>query len=236
MAGESFSFDDAAGNGGNGIDSATNATTGSVSGNSSVDGNGNETLGTTDSGGSQASRDTVYAPIPKKRGRQPYPRDDAGNIIRPDGSTGPAPKSGGTKSPQLGVGFTLNNRPRVREQIQGIHTAVATLTKQPVFMLSNQEADSLTNALCDVLDFHKINLTQSSGVGGLYLVLAVTVFGVYKPKLDSIRKGEPIIDAASPSTPGEMRRSPGKIDLSGDIAEQINKGTSENPAPSMRFE
>jgi len=46
----------------------------------SIIGNDSETL--------ETSFDTDVDPqVPKKRGRQPYPRDAAGNIIRPDGST-----------------------------------------------------------------------------------------------------------------------------------------------------
>jgi hypothetical protein len=50
--------------------------------------------------------------VPKKRGRQPYPRDAAGNIIRPDGSTSkPAgrPKTKGSLENQISGFVTLVN-------------------------------------------------------------------------------------------------------------------------------
>ena len=55
---------------------------------------------------------TDVAPSTKRRGRQPYPRDEHGNIIRPDGSTSKPvgrPKGKGSLESQISGFVTLAN-------------------------------------------------------------------------------------------------------------------------------
>jgi hypothetical protein len=141
--------------------------------------------------GSQASGSALdpahaSAPIAKRRGRPSLPRDASGAIIR-DANTSP---STGKEKAGVGVkGFVKNDRAKLEQQITGIHAAASVLTKQSVFALQPVEAKGLTSALSDVLDYHEINLTEAGGVGGLYLALALTVYGIYKPRLDFIKNG-----------------------------------------------
>lgn len=168
-----------------------------------------------DAGAAREPESSAASVTPKRRrGRQPYPRDAAGNIIRPANT--------GTKD-GLGVtGTKLNDRAKVRQQIQGIHFAVAMLTKQPVFALHDEEAINLTNALCDVLDYHEINLTATGGQYGLYLSLIITVYSVYAPRVSIIKNGDKIVGMASkPATPEEAKpgNAPkGAMDFSADVS------------------
>ena len=168
---------------------------------------------------------------PKKRGRKAYPRDAAGNIIRPSqgNAADPAERAGKPRGTATKAGlavddkvFVKNDRISVRSQIQGMHVAVAMLAKAPIFMLSDQECEALTSALCDVLDHHKINLNEASGNIGLYITLVITVFGIYKPRLDQIAKGnfgnQIDIKATVPATPTpDIMQNKGGMDFSGDI-------------------
>lgn len=211
-----FSFEDGSDNG---------ADNGPASGAGSAPAGGpgqDSGIGSGASGGAVGARsaESAAGPIaPKKRGRKPLPRDAAGNIIR-DASASPA-NAGSKAGMDLG-GFTPNDRVKVRSQIQGIHSAVAVLTRQPVFALVDAEAIQLTNALCDVLDYHRINLTEAGGHYGLYMTLIVTVFGVYKPRMDILKTGGKVVgikDAPSkPTSPGEVQRPRGMMDFGGDIA------------------
>lgn len=155
-------------------------------------------------------------PVVKKRGRKPLPRDAAGNIIRDATEPG-----SGTKKAQLGLGaFVPNDRQKVRQNIQGMHGAVAVLTNQPVFALVDQEAIALTNALCDVLDYHQMNITEVGGVYGLYVTLAITVFGIYKPRVDILLSGDKVVGVApsAPTTEGEAKfRASGMMDFGNDV-------------------
>lgn len=159
---------------------------------------------------------------PKKRGRKPLPRDAAGNIIRDATS---AANKGGQAGLALGA-FKPNDREKIRQQIQGMHMAVSVLTGQPAFMLTTQEATALTAALCDVCDYHHMNLTDAGGPYGLYLALIITVFGIYKPRVDIILSGATVVGmdtSTIPADEGEARnrqqeKKAGMMDFSGDVA------------------
>ena len=144
----------------------------------------------------------------------------------------------------MDLGFTPNNRPKIKEQIQGIHAAIATLAKQPVFLLNDQEGSALTNALCDVCDYHHINLTSAGGVYSLYLVLVITAFSIYKPRIDFIIASENAtnITPTAPANPADAtnrQRRNGGIDFSADIAATVNEGVDQSaeqpPAGTMRY-
>lgn len=156
-------------------------------------------------GTTNATRDaTAIPPAEKKRdgrGRPKLPRDEFGNIIRDAAGTGtgtgPAAQKGKSKA-GMAVGFTPNDRTQVFQQIHGLHGAAALLTKQPVMMLSPDEAQALTKALCDVLDSHEINLTQAGGRGGLYVALALTVYSIYAPRLKAIKQNASMRNVSPP--------------------------------------
>lgn len=188
---------------------------------SETSGNG----GTVDGGARDPN--TVAASGPKKRGRKPLPRDAAGNIIRAPGTANAAgnPRDASNKA-GLGVGFKPNDRPKIRQQIQGMHAAAAMLTKQPVFMLHDTEAVALTDALCDVCDYHEMNLSDAGGPYGLYIALAITAFGIYKPRFDIIASGGKIVGvatAAAPTSEGEAtqqrQNGGGMMDFSSDTTQ-----------------
>lgn len=182
-------------------------------------------------GGSTANSSNDASSIPpiakSRRGRPSLPRDASGNIIR-DGSVSSNQRPDKEKSKGLdlkGQKFVANDRPKVRQQIQGIHQAVAMLTKQPVFILTDDEANGFTSSLCDVLDYHSINLTQAGGAAGLYLTLAITAFGIYKPRLDYIAKGGQVQveRPTAPSSPDEIIATKGTMDFTGDIQPGIQE-------------
>ena len=115
---------------------------------------------------------TDVAPQPeKKRGRQPYPRDAAGNIIRPDGSTskpsGRPAKSRGSLETQIGGFLTMWNTP-IRMML-------------PLYALDPVEIEALAKALdmqCQTSPrFRKYMESALKGIGGVSLigVLAVIV-------------------------------------------------------------
>lgn len=170
----------------------------------------------------------------RRRGRPALPRDANGNIIRDGSASGPSASAAGqgtgSQSKKLAVKFTPNNRDQVRQQIAGMHQAVSMLTRQPVFMLSNPEADALTKSLCDVLDYHNINLTEKGGAAGLYVALGLTVFSIYKPRLDFIKNGGGTVIEARPTaaaSPGDaVFANANKVDLSADTdADKAPKGS-----------
>lgn len=174
---------------------------------------------------------------PKKRGRKAYPRDAAGNIIRPtgnassDAASDPSERAGKPRAQNQNKGvdlnakaFVPNDRRKVRAQIQGMHQAIAMLVKAPIFLLNDFEADALTTSLCDVLDYHKVNLTDVTGAGGLYVALGLTVFSIYKPRMDMLAKGYTGLEIkqekpAAPATPFEANIKPAKggMDFSQDL-------------------
>jgi hypothetical protein len=132
--------------------------------------------------------------------------------------------------------FVPNDQSKVRGQIQGLHAALATLTKQPVFMLSDMEAAMLTKSLCDVLDYHKISLSETAGPYGLYATLGLAIFAIYKPRLDVIARGggQQVEQSSRPATPGAAINTGSKIDLSADIEAQMN-GTSPDQPGTMTY-
>lgn len=196
--------------------SNTQREAGSISGTDGSTGPNNGTAGGSESAQIGADPTTF---VKKRRGRQPWPRDAAGNIIRPAGSE--AASQAGKGKAKLAVDFTPNDRTKVQNNISAIHGLAAAATKQPFLMLRPDEALAMTNAVADVLDFHKINITGAGGVYGLYATLLITGFMIYKPRLDYIKAGGgvQVEQAAAPATPGDaVYASPtGKVDLSGDI-------------------
>jgi hypothetical protein len=197
-----------------GVDGATTA--------SADNGGGNGTDENRASVGDGSSTERVVIKVRGSgKGRPRLPRDADGNIIRPEGYTGPNVSSKASK-PSLGVkGFIPNDRVKVRGQIQGMHQVAAMLAKQPILMLSEIECDMLSKSVCDVLDYHKISLSAAAGPWGLYAALALTAFTIYKPRLDALAAGGgvQIEQDAQPATPGAASVRSGVIDLSGDIEE-----------------
>jgi len=176
-------------------------------GGKSIDGNTNET------GGSAGTieQPAEIAAVRKKRGRPP--KSDA----EPAGNVAADPAKKAKSKLYMKDGFRGNNREMLRQNIQGIHAVVATLTNQPVFALTEMQADSLTNSLCDVPDYHKINITDRYGVGAMYLTLAVTLYQVYWPMIKFIMSMKKKPNATAPAMPADLLHNTQMIDLSGDI-------------------
>lgn len=209
-----FSFDSANGEGG-----GSSSASGSVAGN---DGSNGPTGGPNNAAGT--APETL---VRKRRGRKPLPRDAAGNIIRAEGEAEIKASSGapGKAKENLDLGkakaFVVNDRKAVLNNVQGLHMLLAIATKQPVFALNEQESAGMTKALCDVLDYHRINITDVTGPWGLYAALAFTAFSVYKPRVDAIRfaKMKSAEPAARPATAmdAEFSVPSGGMDFSGDL-------------------
>lgn len=111
------------------------------------------------------------APKTGRRGRQPYPRDEAGNIIRPDGSTKKA--ATGTRS-----------RINLEEQISGFLTLVNMLVMayKPIMALDQMEQVALAKALNQQAQvspkFRKYLEKALSGVGSANLLGVVAMITV----------------------------------------------------------
>lgn len=155
---------------------------------------------------------------PKRRGRPPK-LDADGNRIN-------APKSGTTTTAQLGVkGFKPNDRTKAMQSIQSLHGMAAMLTKQPVFALQPEEAAAMSNALCDVCDYHQIDLFGGFGPYALYAQLAIVLYGVYMPRIAilGMKKAKPVNANPSPiETVGEAANpsiypETGSMDFSSDV-------------------
>lgn len=192
--------------------------------------------GSSGGAGDSQGRVAADAPVEKRRGRgrQAYPRTPDGRIIRPDGSIGPksATNTGRSKGVDLN-GFVPNDRVKLKSNIQSIHQAVATLTGVPIFLLTDQEGTALTDSFADVMDHCEWNIT-GGGPANIYIkcfVLGVTMFGIYKPRLDAISQAQAAANArpVAPPTPGEATpRGNGRMDFSADVmaaAAEVNKGT-----------
>lgn len=172
--------------------------------------------------------------IKRRRGRPALPRDSQGNIIRNGQGTGAGSQTRaetkpdkGTAKESLGVssGKVVNDRATVSNNIQAMHGVIATLTRQPVMMLSPQEGDAMSKALCDVLDYHNIDLGKAGGPIGLYVTLGMTVYMVEAPRLAAMRQGnmknvtpprgeQP---ASRPATPGDASNGPRPMDFTADM-------------------
>lgn len=57
-------------------------------------------------------------------------------------------------------------------------------------MLNDLEANALTDAICDVLDEHKISLGKVVGIWGLYATLITVSFNVYMPRVYALSTGQ----------------------------------------------
>jgi hypothetical protein len=193
---------------------------GSTATGQSVDGSGRETLDPND----------YLGTAKRRKGRQPYPRDENGNIIRPTEGTGPGEGTGSKTSAKVSVKFNPNNRDALRGSIQGMHAMAATLTSQPVFLLSDAKASELTDRLCDVLDYHKINITGDGGPWGLYLALALCGYGIYSPMLNSLATGgkQHIEGSTVAATPGDAKNANGRaMDFGADYVTTTDRTVSE---------
>lgn len=163
------------------------------------------------------------APVQKKRrGRTPYPRDAQGNIIRPTQNQSGKDRLASVK------GFVPNNREKLRANIQGIHQAVAGLTQQPIFLLTDTEANDMSTATADLFDQLEWNITGEGG-SNIYIaafLFAVTVYRIEVPRAMAagMMARARNISPTAPATPGEARaaRPNGGIDFSADIENAVN--------------
>lgn len=190
--------DNEAGNTGNESSGTSSERPGSDSGTRPVENGDSGIAGGTVGVEGIAPNVTASGTIRKRRaggGRKPYPRDADGNIIR----DGAASNQSGAK----GLGLR-NDRVKVRMNIAGLHAMAAILTKQPILALNDKEADALSASVCDVADYHGINLITAGGAFGLYASLATTCYMIYVPRLVMIKGQKTNAEDHSP-TPGEAR-------------------------------
>ena len=110
---------------------------------------------------------------PKRRGRKPYPRDEYGNIIRPDGSTGG--KGGG--SPKSGGKPTLSNRPARKKEIVSTLVDINPLICQGMCLLTSVPVQYAMGIHMDKdsPDFGKVFITDI----GRMLILPDNLIDVY---------------------------------------------------------
>jgi hypothetical protein len=127
----------------------------------------------------------------------------------------------------VAVEFKPNDRASVLQNIQVMHMGIATLSKQPVFLLSPHEAKAMTDSLCNLLDYYEINITGgSSNAWMIWIGFLTTFYGVYAPRLAAIRKGGQTIEGSATlaATPGDAANSNGfKMDFTAD--KTPDKGT-----------
>lgn len=192
---------------------------------------GNETgPAVTEDGSASASFDPD-APLgrlpngePRKRRFSTRTRAGSSDPQNPEQAAG-KPKYKADK--KLALDFKPNERPKVFLNIHGMHQAAAMLAKQPILLLNEAEAKALTDSLCDVLDYHKINITDVTGPWALYVGLGLTCFALYQPRILAIKRGGQQIESpTAPATPAEAEfRAAGMrpMDFTGDLdPNQIN--------------
>lgn len=219
--------------GANGATSGTSDTAGSRSGDSGPKGTTFNFADSFTGSGSKASSENgsnaggAYAEAPigkKRRGRQPYPRDENGNIIRPAGSSDKGNKVG------LGVKTVRNDRASMKGQIDTFFKLAAQFTRMPHWMLSDQEASLEANATCDLADAMGWDLSVTGSPIGAAVIFVVTTVSIVKPRIDeTIRIANAVnITPSSPATAGEARGNgiskAGAMDFSADIDAAVNKG------------
>lgn len=147
--------------------------------------NGNDTTGSAD-GNAYAKRRIDPRTGKPKIGRPT--KEEAAAKAQKQSASGSGPKAKEKLAVNPGD-FVRNDRAKVRDQIQALHSAAALLTKQPVWLLNDVEAKVMSEALCDVLDEHKINLSSVVGVWGMYAVLIQVSFNVYAPRVLALSMG-----------------------------------------------
>lgn len=195
-----FSFDESGNNRTEGTTgNADSGEPGSNSGPASAEGANNGTG--SESGGTEGvgSFGASEPPPKKRRGRKPFPRDAEGNIIRPAAGTGNSSNKSNGERVDI-----KNDRVKVKMNIAGLHAMAAVLTKQPILNLQDNEATMLTNSLCDVADYHNINLIGAGGAFALYASLATTAYMIYVPRAIAIKQAR-AADDAKPANPGDYR-------------------------------
>lgn len=184
---------------------------------STASGNANNNSGT--AGANSSSENNSDAPYGYKADGTPRKRRAKGYRNNPEytGTNTSAGKEGGTEG--LAV---KNDRVKVRTNIEGMHMIAAVLTKQPIMILKPEEAEKLTDAVCDVADYHQINLIGVGGPTMLYATLATTMYAIYAPRMQYIKHMK-ASDEAKPINPGEytgeaetQQRRAGTMDYSAD--------------------
>ena len=123
----------------------------------------------------------------------------------------PAPKKRGRKSAAekariAGEAFTAVQRnildpKEIAPQIQGLHALLATITKQPVFVLTNEEAKNMAIALSEVSKHYNINVM--SGPRASLVSLAAVCGMIYIPKVVLIRNQRKAQKASAETNPTE---------------------------------
>lgn len=180
------------------------------------------------------------APIgPKRRGRQPYPRDAEGRIIRPDGTTGP--KTYTRSKDRLGVdpnAFVPNDRDALRENYKGMHEALAQLLMQPMLDITDEQARLGADKTADLCDRLEWNITGNGKSGNIYILTfmwALTMYRIEAPKVAYMvasaraRNVTPTAPASIAEARARGNGATGQMDFSADIEASVNQGTTNPP-------
>ncbi len=215
-----FSFDEGGNNGAAGATGgASDGKPGSAGGEANATGPNSDT-GKPDNGATGEAGQPASEPAPLGLTVDGKPRKR-----RPGGGRKPASGAapGTTSAPNAGGANGLavkNDRAKVRQNIAGLHAMAATLTRQPLLMLTDKEADALTGSLCDVCDYHGVDLMATGGAFGLYASLATCCYMIYVPRVVAIKAQRTAI-SEEPPKPGEARASAmngaGKMDFTKDV-------------------
>lgn len=144
----------------------------------------------------------------------------AGGGRKPGSRNASDPATPGSTDKSGKEGLALkNDRAKVQNSIAGIHAIAAVLTKQPIMNLNQQEAAALTNAACDVADYHGINLISAGGAFGLYASLATCCYMIYAPRIVALKAQRVAVAQEEATRPSEAAASAefraGPIDYSG---------------------
>ena len=143
----------------------------------------NETVEKDESIATPEAPETVEPPK-KRRGRQPYPRDSDGNIIRPekpgDAKDVLAPQKRGRPKKSAEI-----DTAKLARQIQGIHQIGAMVSGIPEFAISGPEAETLAVAVEGVAREYDLSIDGKTGAA---LQLAFACASVYGPRVFVIAK------------------------------------------------
>lgn len=166
-------------------------------------GAGNETVGSGTEAGSGENQTSQQEPI--------SPESATGGA-EPKRRRGRPPKSATAAQPErLGLDAAT-----LAPKIQGLHAMLAVLTKQPVFAISEVEAQMLAASLADVSKHYDISANSKT----MSLVSLVAVAGmIYVPRVVALAPKPKVRSAVAPAMPENIVPTPqkGSYDFSSDV-------------------
>lgn len=218
-----FTLDDANpdGNDRNATSGNNNGNTGSPSGEGTAANGANGVKGRTFHIEGQTGESSDAAPLGFKPDGTPRKRR-AGGGRKPADAASTATGTSTNKSGKEGLAVK-NDKAAVKQNILGLHAMAAVLTRQPILALQEKEGEALSSALCDVADYHGINILQTGGAFGLYASLCTVSYMIYIPRIQAIKAKRAGIETEPerPANPGDTREEAvnkaGTMDFSGDV-------------------